>query len=281
LKEKQLETDRKQEDSTIFEKIRNFLAKDRKKNARLELHEIIDEVEEIGIINESQGEMIENIIILKDTLVREIMIPKMDMVCVDSSTSVKELVKAIARCGSSTIPVYEGSPDIIVGVVHAKDILIKMDQCLNEFHVTDIMRQPYFVPESKKLIDLLKEFKERRSKIAIVIDEYGSVDGLITLEDILNEIIETQDSENDIKETGDGTYIVDPRMSIDEFIAKFSLEIPKGEYDTVGGFIISTLERIPEQGEIFEFNNLIFEIAEADKKRISKLMLKIHLESKT
>jgi CBS domain containing-hemolysin-like protein len=276
-----LEADRKQEESTIFEKIKNFLAKDRAKDARIELHEIIDEVEEIGIINESQGEMIENIIVLKDTMVREVMVPKMDMVCVGSSTPVTEVVKAIAKCGCSTIPVYEGSPDNIVGIVHAKDILVNLDQCLNEFMVTDIMRQPYFVPESKKLIDLLKEFRERRCKIAIVIDEYGSVDGLTTLEDILNEILETQGTENGIQGTGDGSYIVDPKMSIDEFIGEFSLDIPRGEYDTVGGFIISTLERIPEQGEIFEFNNLIFEIAEADKKRISKLILRMHQESKT
>jgi CBS domain containing-hemolysin-like protein len=276
-----LEEDRKQEDSTIFEKIKNFLAKDRKKIAKQELHEIIDEVEEIGIINESQGEMIENIIVLKDTMVREIMVPKMDMVCVDSSTPVKDLVKAISRSRCSTIPVYEVSPDNIVGVVHAKDILVKMDQCLNEFNVTDIMRQPYFVPESKKLIDLLKEFRERRCKIAIVIDEYGSVDGLTTLEDILNEIIDTQDSEGGIKASGDGTYIIDPKMSIDEFTEEFSSDIPRGDYDTVGGFIISALERIPEKGEIFEFNRLMFEIKEADKKRISKLVLKIHPGSKT
>ena len=276
-----MEEDRKQEDSTIFEKIKNYLAKDRKKEARLELQEIIDEVEEIGIINESQGEMIENIIVLKDTMVREIMVPKMDMVCIGSSTPVTEVVKAIAKSGYSTIPVYEGSPDNIVGIVHAKDILINMDQCLNEFMVTDIMRQPYFVPESKKLIDLLKEIKERRCKIAIIIDEYGSVDGLTTLEDILNEIIETQDTEDGIKDTVDGSHIVDPKMSVEEFIAEFSLDIPRGEYDTVGGFITSTLERIPEQGEIFEFNNLIFEIAEADKKRISKLILRKHQESKT
>lgn len=275
-----MEEDRKQEESTFFEKIKNFLAGDRKKDARLELHEIIDEVEEIGIINESQGEMIENIIVLKDTMVREIMVPKMDMVCVGSSNPVAEVVKAIAKSGYSTIPVYEGSPDNIVGIVHAKDILVNLDQSLNKSNVADIMRQPYFVPEGKRLIDLLKEFKERRCKIAIVIDEYGSVDGLATLEDILNEIVETQDTENSIQDTGDGSYIVDPKMSIDEFIDEFSLDLPRGEYDTIGGFIISTLERIPEKGEIFEFNDLVFEISEADKKRISKLKLKIHRESK-
>jgi CBS domain containing-hemolysin-like protein len=97
----------------------------------------------------------------------------------------------------------------------------------------------------------------------------------------LNEIVETQSSENDIQDTGDGSYIVDPKMSIDEFTDEFSLDIPKGEYDTVGGFIISTLERIPEQGEIFEFNDLKFEIAAADKKRISKLILRKRQESKT
>jgi magnesium and cobalt transporter len=275
-----LEEDRKQEDGSFIEKIKNFLGGDRKKDARLELHEMIDEVEEIGIINESQGEMIQNILVLKDTMVREIMVPKVDMVCVGSSNPVTEVVKAIARSGYSTIPVYETAPDNIVGIVHAKDILVKLNQCLNEFGVTDIMRQPYFVPESKKLIDLLKEFKERRCKIAIVIDEYGSVDGLATIEDILNEIIETQDNEDSIQDTGDGSFIVDPKMSIDEFMDEFSLDLPRGEYDTVGGFIISTLERIPVQGEIFEFNNLVFEITEADKKRISKLKLKMHRESK-
>ncbi len=276
-----MEADKKQEENNFFEKVKNFLARDRRKNARNELHEIIDEVEEIGIINESQGEMIENIIVLKDTLVREIMVPKMDMVSVESSSPVTDVVNAIAKSGYSTIPVYEGSSGNIVGIVHAKDILIKMDQCLDKSSVTGIMRQPYFVPESKKLIDLIKEFRERRCKIAIVIDEYGNVDGLATLEDILNEIVETQSSENEIQDTGDGSYIVDPRMSIEEFIDEFSLDMPRGEYDTVGGFITSTLERIPEQGEIFEFNNLEFEIAEADKKRISKLILKKHREIKT
>jgi CBS domain containing-hemolysin-like protein len=276
-----LEADKKQEDSTIFEKIKNFLARDRVKDARIELHEIIDEVEEIGIINESQGEMIENILVLKDTMVREIMVPKIDMVSLVSSSPVAEVVKAIAKSGHSTIPVYEGSQNNIVGIVHAKDILIKLDQCLNESLVTNIMRQPYFVPEGKKLIDLIKEFRERRCKIAIVIDEYGSVDGLTTLEDILNEIVETQGSENGIQDTGNGSYIVDPKMSIDEFTDEFSLDIPRGEYDTIGGFIISTLERIPEQGEIFEFNDLKFEIAEADKKRISKLILRKRQENKT
>jgi CBS domain containing-hemolysin-like protein len=275
-----LEEDRKQDDGSIIEKIRNFLAGDRKKDARLELHEMIDEVEEIGIINESQGEMIQNILVLKDTMVREIMVPKVDMVCVGSSNPVTEVVKTIAKSGYSTIPVFDGSPDNIVGIVHAKDILVNLNQCLNEFNVTDIMRQPYFVPEGKKLIDLLKEFKDLKGKIAIVIDEYGSVDGLVTLEDILNEIVETEDDENSVQDTGDGSFIVDPKMSIDEFMDEFSLDLPRGEYDTVGGFIISTLERIPQKGEIFEFNDLVFEISEADKKRISKLKLKIHRESK-
>jgi len=106
------------------------------------------------------------------------------------------------------------------------------------------------------------------------------VDGLVTLEDILNEIVETEDDENSVQDTGDGSFIVDPKMSIDEFMDEFSLDLPRGEYDTVGGFIISTLERIPQKGEIFEFNDLVFEISEADKKRISKLKLKIHRESK-
>lgn len=276
-----MDTNRKSEEDTIFEKIKNLLNRDRKKDARLELHEMIDEVEEIGIINESQGEMIENIIVLKDTMVREIMVPKVDMVSVISSLPVADVVKIIAKSGFSTIPVYEGSPDNVIGIVHAKDILVRLDQCQAGFSVTDIMRQPYFIPEGKKLIDLLREFRERRCKVAIVIDEYGSVDGMTTLEDILKEIVETQDSGDSVQDTGDGSYFIDPKMSVDEFTDEFSRDIPRGEYDTIGGFIISMLERIPGKGELFEFGDLAFEIAEADKKRISRLKLKILHGSKT
>jgi magnesium and cobalt transporter len=268
----------KPSETSILNKLKEYLARNRKKDAIQEIQEIIDEVEEKGIIDESQGDMIENIIILNDTMVREIMVPKMDMVTIEVSKPVSDVVNAITQSGYSTIPVYQGKIDNIIGVVHAKDMLIHMDQCAQGINIADIMRKPYFVPESKKLNDLLKDFKQRKIKVAFVIDEYGSVDGLTTLEDILNEIVETESPETDIQEKGDGVFAVDPRMSIDEFRDDFSVDIPDGDYDTVAGFIISKLERIPEKGEIYDFGTMSFEIEEASKKRISKLTVRIHQE---
>jgi magnesium and cobalt transporter len=275
-----LGTDGKQQIGSVFERLKSYLTDAKKKNAMSEIQEIIDEVEEKGIIDENQSDMIENIIVLKDTMAREIMVPKMDMVLVESSRPVTDVVSAITGSGHSTIPVYENTTDNIIGVVHAKDILVHFDQCLEGMSIREIMRQPFFVPEGKKLNDLLKDFKERRIKVAIVIDEYGSVDGMTTLEDVMNEIVETDIDDDEVQDKGDGTFAVDPRMSIDEFTDEFDVDIPDGDYDTVGGFITSKLERIPRPGETFEFEGLSFEIVEASKKRISKLTVRKNQEKK-
>lgn len=143
------------------------------------------------------------------------------------------------------------------------------------------MHPPYFVPEGKRLIDLLKEFREKRPKMAIVIDEYGNVDGLITIGDVVEEIIgdivgeDEAAEEEQIVQQAEGVYSVDARLSIDEFSEEFGLDIPEGNYDTVGGFITFRLERIPEPGETMEYGGFVFEIADADKKRISRLIVKV------
>lgn len=268
-------------DNTLLKRLWLFLTRgEDSTDTKKQIEKILDEVEEQGIIDEEQGEMIQNILVLKDTTVSEIMVPKGDIVALPSTAGLDELAEVFTREGYSRIPIYEESMDNIIGEIYAKDLL-KYWNARDE--VTDIkllMHPVYFVPEGKKLIDLLKEFREKQTKIAIIIDEYGSVDGLITIGDILEEIVgdfigeEGEEIEEDIVPKGDGLFSVDPKMAIDEFGEAFETTIPEGDYDTVAGFITSRMERIPKTGETFEYEGLVFEIVGADKRRIHKLMVR-------
>jgi CBS domain containing-hemolysin-like protein len=246
-----------------------------------QIDKLLDEVEERGFIDEDQGDMIHNIIVLRDTTVREIMVPKGDMVAIEVKSSLDAIVDLINREGCSRIPVYEEHLDNIIGIVYAKDILEYWNCDARPSDIRHLMHPPYFVPEGKKLIDLLNEFRTNRPKIAIVIDEYGNVDGLLTVGDVMAEIVgdmveEVDDGpeEEEISETSDGVFTVDPKIPIDEFSEEFRVEIPEGDYDTVGGFIISRLERIPRPGETLEWEGLTFEVADSDKKRIVRLVVR-------
>ena len=272
-----MDNDEKHEEKPVLQRIKSFLKGEKKKDLKQEIQEIIDEVEEKGFIDEDQGDMIQNIIVLRDTTVREVMVPKEDMVAVESSKALSAVVDAINASGYSLIPIYEKASDNIIGVVHAKHILRYCHKPLETVGIREVMQPPYFVPEGKKLIDLLDEFKAKQSTMAFVIDEYGNMDGLITLDDIMAEIVgDVQGDEDEdvaLKDRGDGTFQVDPKMSISEFAEAFSINIPEGDYDTVGGFITSILERIPRPGESFQYAGMLFEIVGADKKKISRLIV--------
>lgn len=272
-----MDNDEKHEEKPVLQRIKSFLKGEKKKDLKQEIQEIIDEVEEKGFIDEDQGDMIQNIIVLRDTTVREVMVPKEDMVAVECSKALSAVVDAINASGYSLIPIYEKAGDNIIGVVHAKHILRYCHKPLETVGIRDVMQPPYFVPEGKKLIDLLDEFKAKQSTMAFVIDEYGNMDGLITLDDIMAEIVgDVQGDEDEdvaLKDRGDGTFQVDPKMSISEFAEAFSINIPEGDYDTVGGFITSILERIPRPGESFQYAGMLFEIVGADKKKISRLIV--------
>jgi len=248
-------------------------------NKKDEIEKILDEVEEKGFIDEEQGDMIHNIIVLKDTLVREIMVPKGDMVALEVTSTIDELVGLINEEGCSRVPIYEEHLDNIIGIVYAKDVLKYWNCPERPTDIRSLMQPPYFVPEGKKLIDLLQEFRTNRPKIAIVIDEYGAVDGLLTIGDVMEEIVgdmvgeDGPAEEEDIVLKAAGVYVVDPKFPIDEFAEEFEMEIPEGNYDTVGGFITYRLEKIPDPGETLEYQGVLFEVAESDKKRITKLIV--------
>jgi len=248
-------------------------------DTKRQIEKILDEVEGNGTLDEDQGDMIQNILVLKDTSAGEIMVPKGDIVALPSTATLDELAEIFTREGYSRIPVYEDSLDNIVGIVYAKDMLKYWNSRDEIKDIRQLMHTPFFIPEGKKLIDLLNEFREKRTKIAIIIDEYGGVDGLITIADLMEEIVgdmigeEGDEIEEYIVHKGDGIYIVDPMMPIDEFAEAFETKIKDGDYDTVAGFITSQMERIPKPGEKLEYAQLVFEIVGADKRRIHKLVV--------
>ena len=209
-------------------------------NTEADLQEMIDASELGGFIDEDEGGMLQSILELDDTMVREIMVPRTSMICCDCAAPLAEVLKAINESGHSRIPLYDTSRDNIIGLVYAKDLLCFWGTPLELLKLEQVLRPPYLVPESKKVSDLLQEFRQRRVHIAIVIDEYGGTSGLVTIEDLIEEIVgdiqDEYDLEEDwlIEEEG-GAVLIDGRLSVEEFEEHFLIEIEREKFDTVGG----------------------------------------------
>ncbi|ADL12162.1 hemolysin family protein [Acetohalobium arabaticum] len=247
-----------------------------------EIKKFVTVGEKEGVIESDEKEMINSIFDFDDTLVKEIMIPRIDMVCVDIETSIDDLVELIIDLGYSRIPVYNDTVDNIVGILYAKDLLT----FLNTEEPTElrkIMRPAYYVPETKEVDTLLTELRKERIHMAIVLDEYGGTAGLITIEDLLEEIVgdiqdEYDEEENLIEVISDDEILVDARIDIDEVNEVLNIHLPEEDYETVGGFILSTLGYVPETGEELEFENLKLIIEETIQRRISEVRIKTKVE---
>lgn len=240
---------------------------------------MIDASEEEGIINEDEGDMLQSIFEFGDTIVREIMVPRTDMRYCSFDDTVEELLHAIIDSGHSRIPIYQGSADRIVGLVYAKDLLKHWGSPTAEIDMASIMREPYFVPETKKIEELLKEFRTRRVHMAIAIDEYGGTSGLITIEDLIEEIVGDIQDEYDLEEDWllpqeDGSLLVDGRLNIDEFEDYFSVAIPRERFDTVGGWLFHLFGRVPVKGETISSQGLLLTVEDCDERKI--LTARVH-----
>ena len=245
--------------------------------AREEIVQAAEDGRAEGAVNESEVEMIESIVELNRTDAAEIMTPRTDIFAIEEGAGFEEIVHRIRECGHSRIPVYNHSMDNIVGVVYAKDLLWKETVSGNE-DTNKVMRKPFFVPETKQLDDLLREFKARKIHMAIVLDEYGGTAGLVTIEDVLEEIVGEIADEYDKDETtpirrlNENTVEIDGRVRVDELNDELSLELPEqGEYDTVAGYAIACLGYIPQSGETFTSDGANFTIVEADDRKILSL----------
>ncbi|ABB32593.1 CBS domain containing protein [Geobacter metallireducens RCH3] len=241
-----------------------------------EIQDIIDASEEEGLINPEENEMIRSIFELRDTVVREIMVPRTDMACVSADTSVGEVLRTIITCGHSRIPVYDGTVDNIIGLIYAKDLLKYWGMGDSSINIRRIMRTPYFIPESKNLEELLQEFKRKRVHIAIVIDEYGGTSGLVTIEDLLEQIVGDIQDEYDLEEDWiveepDGSVLVDARLPIEDLEERFGIEIEREKFDTVAGLIFHLTGRIPKVGEEIENDALRMTVLEGGERNIRKV----------
>ncbi|AHH10212.1 Hemolysin [Borrelia coriaceae ATCC 43381] len=223
--------------------------------------------------------LIRNFNSLKETIVKEIMIPRISVIFVDYAGSKDELLKVVTSSNHSRFPVYKETIDDIIGIIHTKDILLHMwKRDFYEIDLKDIMRKVMFVPESKKIDSLLKEFQENHVHIAIVVDEYGGVAGLVTLEDILEEIVgDIQDEfDNELDEIvplDDGSYLCTARVLIEDLNEKLGLSLPDGDFDTLGGFVYDLFGRIPLKNEKIEYNNLTFTIKNMHQRNIKVIKI--------
>lgn len=248
-----------------------------------EILEAVDEGELTGAVDEEQSEMIRSIFELHETTVSEIMTPRTDVVALPADASFDQARETIVKAGHSRIPVYENSLDNIIGVLYAKDLLKLAPGA--PFNLRDSMRTAPFVPETKTLDALLDEFRSKKVQIAIVLDEYGGTSGLCTIEDILEELVGEIDDEYDqrpapsIERIDEDTLDVDARVPIYEINEHLSISLPEDEdYDTIGGFVFSTLGRIPEQGDEFEHLNLRFNVVDAEPRKINRLRIHVKRE---
>lgn len=242
-----------------------------------ELITFVEAVEEQGVIKEEEREMIHNVFELDDTSASEIMTPRADMFVVDANDPLD--FKTIADSGFTRIPVIEGDSDHVIGILNIKDIFMHQATSDAPVDVRAIMRPPYFVPENKKLDRMLHQFKARKNHMAIIVDEYGGVSGLITLEDALEELVgeirdETDKEEPHIVRRKPREWVVLGKSEIDEVNRKIGMRIPESkEYDTFSGFILDTIGRIPEEDEIFTIAGFKVVVLEMDGNRIKRYLV--------
>ena len=244
-----------------------------------EIQSIIDAGEEKGLIDAQSGAMIESILEFRETLAREVMIPRTDILAIGSDAPIEEIIELIIRHGHTRIPVYSGSIDNIIGILNVKDLLKFWPRPVRQEDILSILRKPYFIPETKNIHLLLHELKEKKLHMAIVIDEYGGTSGLVTLEDLIEEIVGEIRDEHDQEEEKfvdlpDGYTLVDSRVEIEAFEQHFGIEIPGGKYETLGGFILDAVKRIPMTGDVIQHDSLEMVIASADERSIKKVRIR-------
>ncbi len=245
-----------------------------------EIQSLIDEGEQEGVINQEEHAMIDAVLDLGDTKVREVLVPRTEMIALEKDSSLESALETIIGAGHSRIPVYDGDIDNIVGILYAKDLLKSWGCTSEEIDLRPMLRKAFFIPESKAVNELLKEFKTKRVHMAIVVDEYGGTSGLITIEDILEEIVGEIQDEYDLgdviscRKLDDGSVMFDARYPIDDFEEETGVVLEKGDYDTLGGFVIRHLGHVPVTGEQFTFSVLEFVVEDADARRVSKIRVR-------
>ncbi|TXT46178.1 MAG: hemolysin C [Spirochaetes bacterium] len=226
---------------------------------------------------QEQKEMIEGVEHLGETVVKEVMVPRTDTIFLSQEATAEEAYSTLVKSGHSRIPVYRESIDDVIGILYAKDVLAALVQ-ERGFDMASLMRKPFFVPETKRIDSLLKEFKRRRVHIAVVVDEYGGTSGIVCMEDIIEEIVgEIQDEfdneAEDLVNIGPDTWICDARLMLDEVQGATGIVLPVEEYDSLAGFVFDVFGKIPEEGESVQPETTKFTVVKMEGHRILKVKI--------
>ena len=258
----------------IAGKFMSFLNFNKKKASETKSSEEIS-LEQQEIFNEEKEDMIQGIEELHDTTVKEVMVPRMDVDFISIDTETDELLEKISESGHSRFPVYSESIDNVTGVLYVKDIVYSI--CKNKkIEVEKIIRKPYFVPESKRIDSLLREFKRKHLHIAIAIDEYGGVSGIITMEDIIEEIVgdiqdEFDNEREDITSLGNNTYLCDARVNLRDLNDTIEASFPADDFDSLGGFVFDLFGKVPVKFEKASWNDFDFIVQDIEGHRINSV----------
>lgn len=254
-------------------------------HSRGELLLLVDRARKVGKVEQDEHEMITGVFELTRTMAREVMTPRPDIVAVPLDVKLDDLIQVISRSGHSRLPVYEESLDKVVGIILGKDVLPLAASGRNEdFAVSQVMREPYFVPDTKSVDDLLAEFRRMNIHMAVVLDEFGGTDGLVTLEDLIEEIVGEIYDEHDVARpmvtvTSAGEILIDGSAPIDEVNERFLLALPVEDYDTLGGFILGELGHVPKPGDAVEVEGARFVVRTVDERRVRFVRLIKHSEA--
>lgn len=247
-----------------------------------ELRTIVKVSHEEGVIESEEKKMINNVFDFGESVARDIMVPRIDMVFVDVESTYEELMEIFRQERFTRMPVYEGSTDNVIGIINMKDlILYDQDQ---PFSIRDYLRQPHYTYEFKKTSELMMEMRKTLNNIVIVLDEYGATAGLLTLEDMLEEIVGEirdeydEDEEDDVKELAPGEYLVNGSTKLDDLNERLELKLESEDYDSIGGLVIGLLDHLPEAGEEVTYENLHLVVESVEKNRIDTIHLYISTE---
>ncbi len=247
-----------------------------------ELRLLIRESYEKGLLEETEETLLARVFDFGDRTVREVMIPRTEIIAIEADSTIAEFLQEFKRSRHARYPVYEDTIDNIIGFIAIKDVLLSLDGTPESFRkkVRDLIRPAYIVPESKPIDELMLEMRENRVQMAVVIDEYGGTAGLVTLEELLEEIVGRVSDESavvrpQIQRVGDNLYLVDATLRVDELNEELELNIPESEdYETLAGFIYTYLQRVPREGEEFSFNGVVVSVTEMKGPRIVRVLLK-------
>lgn len=245
-----------------------------------EIRSLVEIGREEGFLDKQSAQMLGNILELGDMVAREVMVPRTEIIALQSDAGIEEILDLVSRHGHTRMPVYAENIDNIIGVLNVKDLLRFWSQQVDEHHFMSILRKAYFIPETKNIHTLLHELKEMKSHMAVVIDEYGGTSGLVTLEDLIEEIVGEIHDEHDVEEEepftelSSGEVMVDGRTEIDEFETYFDCVVPSGQFETLGGFILFLVKKIPLVGEVIPYENIEMVIEKADERSIKKVRVR-------